>query len=47
MTLSMVSLGVVFEVAAGWMMLAILGGLFLGMVARSARGNRRHRSTRK
>jgi hypothetical protein len=47
MTLSMVSLGVVFQIAAGWIVLAILGGLFLGMVARSARANRRPRSPRR
>jgi hypothetical protein len=37
MTLSMVSLRVVVEIAAAWILLAILGGFFLGMVARSAR----------
>jgi hypothetical protein len=47
MTVSMVSLGVVFEIALIWILLAIVGGLFLGMVARSARGNRRFRSPRR
>jgi hypothetical protein len=47
MTLSMVSLGVVLEIALAWILLAILGGLFLGMVARSARANRGRRSQRR